>query len=254
MMMGKSRLRNVVTAVVILAIPIVAAVTLLPGTQPPDPVRIDLSSEPFPLAVGPSTLLVSVSAGGAPVVNATVEITGESGHSGMPLSASSSSGEDGEYRLALTVPRTGSWTFEVTATLPDQPDPVREQFDVYVYPIPQRSHASAMTYRSASERNALLQSQSSDELWIVIPQGTEAMMRAGQGDDIIPEEIRLWLDGQDVLVIRNDDIAHHNVGPFFVQAGETIRQEFSSPTVLQGACSINHGAEVNIIVERERNG
>jgi len=83
----------------------------------------------------------------------------------------------------------------------------------------------------------------------VIPMGTQALMRSGQGDDVIPEEIRLDLSGRHVLVIRNDDIADHVVGPFFVRSGEIIRQRFTSPAEFQGVCTIRHGAEVSIIVE-----
>jgi hypothetical protein len=244
------KLRLITLIVVMTIIAVAGGVVLLRQNQPPGSVEIRLSSDPFPLAVGPATLLVSlVNSDGTPVENASVEVTGQMEHTGMPLSGQTNSSQNGEYRLDMTISRMGSWRFDVTATLPDQPEPLQEQYEVFVYPIPMRNRSSRTTYRSASALNALLRARSDDELWIVIPQGTEAMMRMGDSEDIIPEEIRLKLGGQNVLVIRNDDIAHHNVGPFFVQAGETIRQEFSSPTILQGACSINHGAEVSIIVE-----
>jgi hypothetical protein len=69
------------------------------------------------------------------------------------------------------------------------------------------------------------------------------------GDDVIPADIRLNLSGQHVLVIRNDDIADHTVGPFFVRAGETIRQNFTQAAVFQGTCTIRHNADINIVVE-----
>jgi hypothetical protein len=99
------------------------------------------------------------------------------------------------------------------------------------------------------EVNTAVATNPEQELWIVIPQGTQQMMRTGQGADVIPPEIHLSLAGQNTLVIRNDDIADHTVGPFFVRAGETVRQQFTRAAEYLGKCTISHGAEVSIVVE-----
>jgi hypothetical protein len=250
-MWRKVRVRFLAAAVTILVLVIIIAAALFLQDQPLSTVQIRLSSEPFPLAVGPTTLLISLTNDdGAPVDNASIEVVGHMSHAGMlPLAGRTSASSNGQYRVSIPWTMMGSWTVDVTAELPGRSEVVQERFEVFAYPVPPANAGGQTTYRSVTEMNTLLASKSSDEFWIVIPQGTEAMMRMGQGDDVIPEEIRLKLDGQNVLVVRNDDIADHNVGPFFVRAGETIRQEFSSPAVLQGACSINHGAEVYIVVE-----
>lgn len=247
----KQRVLTYVALVIIAIAAVALGVSLVLQNQPAGAVKVELSSDPFPLAVGQNTLLIRLTNGdGSPVNDASIEVAALMHHGGsLPLRGQTSGGIDGEYRLPITWSMMGMWTLDVSAALPDQPDPLREQYELYIYPVPAANRSSQTTYRSASDNNALLAAVTEKEFWIVIPQGTEALMRTGQGDDIIPEEIRLKVGERSVLVIRNDDIAHHNVGPFFVRAGETIRQTFTSPGVLQGACSVNHRAVINIIVE-----
>jgi hypothetical protein len=104
------------------------------------------------------------------------------------------------------------------------------------------------TFRSASEINALV-SDPARELAIVIPQGTQALIRLGQAEDLIPTEIRLNVSGQNTLVIQNNDIVDHTIGPFLVRSGEVVRQKFTSPSVYQGVCSLNVAEAISIIVE-----
>ena len=143
----------------------------------------------------------------------------------------------------------GEWQVAVQATLADGQTVVQERFGLYVYPVPPRLVGGETDYRSASEIEAAISTNPQREYWIVIPQGTQAMIRTGQGEDIMPSEIHLSLTGQNVLYIRNDDIADHTVGPFFIRAGETIRQEFTRAAEFVGKCTILHGNEVSIVVD-----
>jgi len=59
--------------------------------------------------------------------------------------------------------------------------------------------------------------------------------------EFVPELINLSVSGQNTLVIRNDDYVANTVGPFYVGAGETLRQRFDAPGVFQGTCTINQG-------------
>ena len=88
-----------------------------------------------------------------------------------------------------------------------------------------------------------------NELRIIIPEGTGELIEAGQNPEIIPDEIRLKLGEQNILTIINNDSVNHAVGPFFIRAGEFVRQEFSSPGVYEGGCSIHQEQHVQIIVE-----
>jgi hypothetical protein len=217
--------------------------------QPSAGVQIALSSDPFPLTVGQTTLLVSVTdVDGTPVDGATVEVSGNMKMPGMlPQTGSTNIAVNGEYQVPIIWPMVGEWTIDVTATLPDRQ--VQERFDVFIYGVPAYNGGSRTTYRSVREVSADVSSNAEHEFWIVIPLGTQALIRSGMGDDVIPADIRLNLSGQHVLVIRNDDIADHTVGPFFVRAGETIRQNFTQTAVFQGTCTIRHNADINIVVE-----
>jgi plastocyanin len=80
----------------------------------------------------------------------------------------------------------------------------------------------------------------------VIPEGTGAANDAGQPVEIMPARLEVSV-GQ-VIEIVNEDDRGHLVGPFFVGAGETLRQRFSSPGTFIGACTINPDGEIAVIV------
>ena len=241
-------------AAVVILIAVVALVAVWRLTQsPPDStIQIQVSSHPFPLATGPGTLLVALTnADGAPVDDADVQVSANMMMPGMlPLTGRLEASHDGQYPVSLMWTMPGEWVVDVTAAVPGS-ESAHEQFNIYIYPvpIPPSDVGGEARYRSVSEVEAVESTNPEKEMWIVIPQGTLQMMRTGQGMDVIPYEIHLSLTGQNTLVIRNDDIADHTVGPFFVRAGETIRQQFTRAAEYVGKCTINHGAELSIIVE-----
>lgn len=147
----------------------------------------------------------------------------------------------------LTYSMMGAMAVDITATLTNG-ETVQEHYDVFVYPVVPANGNPRTTYVSASELAAIPYDESK-ELRITIPLGTRAGIIGGHGDDVIGEEIRLSVSGRNTLIIQNNDIADHSVGPFFVKAGETLRQEFRTPAEYQGSCSIRHGAAINIIVD-----
>jgi hypothetical protein len=213
--------------------------------------EIQLRSDPFPLTVGPTTLLIALqNTDGTPVDGAVVQVSGQMNHPAMlPIQSGPGAASGGEYRVPVIWPMAGQWTLDVTAELPDQKQTLREQFVVYIYPMTPYDNSRQSTYTSVSETNAAVSANPARELWIVIPQGTRQMLIVGDEHEIIPDEIRLQVSGRNVLVIRNDDLADHTIGPFFVRAGETIRQQFTQPAVFEGTCSISHSDEISIIVE-----
>jgi hypothetical protein len=52
----------------------------------------------------------------------------------------------------------------------------------------------------------------------------------------------------DVIEIRNDDDRGHLIGPFFVGAHETLRQEFSSPGEFIGDCTVHPSGQIVVVV------
>jgi plastocyanin len=89
------------------------------------------------------------------------------------------------------------------------------------------------------------------EYRIVIPEGTQARIEAGEDPAIIPSEIHLTLGKKDTLVIENRDVVGHQVSDFFIGAGQTLRQTFRSAGVYQGECTIHPDAQIQIIVEAQ---
>ncbi len=249
----RARLSFVWLAVVLVGVAaalvlLISALRVAPPVQAAAP-RLVLSSHPFPLSVGNNTLTVQlVGVDGTPVQAGAVRFDTSSPHPGsLPLSRPATAGGEGIYSAMLTYSMAGAWAIDVTADLPDG-ETLTEHFDVFVYPVPPANRSTRATFVSASEL-AAIPYDAAKELRITIPQGTQAGIVGGHGDDVIGDEIRLSVSGRNTLIIQNNDIANHKVGPFFVRAGETVRQEFRSPAEYQGACSIRHGAEVNIIVE-----
>jgi len=219
-------------------------------SRAPQTIQIQLSSSPFPLVVGPNILAVQVTdASGAPVENATVSVEATLAMGGqLPMHGTASQAVDGWYDIPITIPMKERWYVTVTAEIPGMSEPVTDWFTTWVFAIPQQSVSLRTTYQSeyglARER-----AEHPEQYWIVIPPGTAAQIREGHGDDIMPAEIRMSVGGVNTLVIQNNDIADHTIGPFFVRAGETLRQKFTTPQIYQGVCSTRHDGVFEIIVE-----
>lgn len=71
----------------------------------------------------------------------------------------------------------------------------------------------------------------------VIPAGTGARFDAGDVVDILPGEMVVKVG--EVLRIVNEDDRNHLIGPFFVGAGETLTQRFSTAGEFTGVCTVH---------------
>ncbi|MBK8134803.1 MAG: FixH family protein [Chloroflexi bacterium] len=236
-------------ALILLAGGIIVAAFILFRAQPVSAAQLALRSDPFPLAVGRTTLMLTLKDGsGSPISDAAITVTGENGHSGtLPVVGTAIVQQDGEYQFRLVWPSMGPWLVSVAATIPGSDEVIADQYKVYIYPISPNLGTLNSAFQSAKTTEELISANSSREMWVVIDQGTKAEL--SMGHDKIPLELRLNVHGQNTLVIRNDDIAAHSVGPFFVRPGETIRQEFTEPAEFVGFCSISRTGSINIIVE-----
>lgn len=210
-------------------------------------IHIELSSQPFPLIVGQNTLLVKLTRGGAPVDGARVSVEAERAMQGqMPLTAATNTSADGLYRIPIIWSAAERWIVNVSAALGEET--AADQFTVYVFSVPEENKGTRVIY-AGENAIAAERERHPEQFWIVIPQGTAAQIREGHGDDVMPSEINLRVDGQNTLVVQNNDLADHTIGPFFVRSGETLRQTYSQPQVYEGVCSVRHDAVVKIIVE-----
>lgn len=74
-----------------------------------------------------------------------------------------------------------------------------------------------------------------------IPPGTGERFDRGEEIEIIPAELEVNVG--EVLRIVNRDDRDHLIGPFFVGAGETLVQRFSSPGEFEGLCTVHPSGE-----------
>jgi plastocyanin len=80
----------------------------------------------------------------------------------------------------------------------------------------------------------------------LIPAGTGEAMDRGEQVEILPADLTVEV-GQ-VLEIVNEDDRGHLVGPFYVGAGETLRQQFTSPGTFQGICTVHPSGAFTLTV------
>lgn len=238
-------MRIIGTAFILIVVGAIAGVFFLaPKPVIASPIEIRLSSNPYPASIGPSTLVVSLTEqDGTPIDGADVRVSSQMSMGGMgdmaavPTTGRSSTNHDGLYGILVTWSMMGQWMTTVSATLPDGRT-AQDKFQVFVYTTPPRVRDVRTTYVSQDELDIARLANPAKELWIVIPLGAQAMIREGHAMDLVPSELHLSLSGQSTLIIRNDDVVEHNVGPFFVRPGETIRQTFYSTGEFKGTCSI----------------
>lgn len=84
-----------------------------------------------------------------------------------------------------------------------------------------------------------------DYLFTIPPGAGEARDR-GEPLEILPDELNVRMG--EVIVIVNEDDRGHLVGPFFVGAGETLRQRFSSPGTFIGECTVHPSGQITLEV------
>lgn len=213
---------------------------------------IQVTSDPFPLAVGQTKLHVLLDGLESDQYEQTqIRVSSHIEDGGaLTVDGFMVSQVEDSFEVSMTYPRMGRWTIDIAVYLPGQQTPRQERYPVYVYPVaPHMTTLPDRRFRSLSELDALTKANPSQEYWIIIPQGSEELTMHRTGEEIVPDEILLQVSGRNTLIIQNNDVADHNIGPFFVRAGETIRQEFTRPATYQGTCSIRHTDEITITVE-----
>ena len=80
----------------------------------------------------------------------------------------------------------------------------------------------------------------------LIPAGTGEQYDAGEFIEILPAELEVSVG--EVLRIVNEDERDHLVGPFFVGAGETLTQRFSTAGEFEGLCTVHPSGQFILTV------
>jgi hypothetical protein len=89
----------------------------------------------------------------------------------------------------------------------------------------------------------------SNEQVFEIPKGTWARRMAGDGVEILPDEIRLTLRLRDILVLKNSDDVPQMFGPTLMMPGQSFRLPFEMASEYQFACTAHASGQMTIIVE-----
>lgn len=222
-----------------------------PVEEPGRRVQIELLSTPYPMVIGPMELRVVLSdENGKRIDNAHVQIITQIQNYGSspPILDTARQNDNGEYYVTILWSIMGQATVTVRAELPDEKEVFEEVFPVFIFM--QRLDANGRTsYPSQRQIDLDISRNTDHEYWIFIPQGAAEIHSIG-GEDFAPDVIPLSLSGQHTLVIRNDDFADHAIGPFYIRAGETIRQQFTQEGIFEGLCSVNHWELVQIIIRQ----
>jgi plastocyanin len=79
-----------------------------------------------------------------------------------------------------------------------------------------------------------------------IPTGAGEAFDRGEPLEILPAELRVRVG--EIIEIVNEDDRGHLIGPFFVGAGEVLRQRFSSPGDFIGVCTVHPSGQLVLVV------
>lgn len=81
---------------------------------------------------------------------------------------------------------------------------------------------------------------------VEVAAGTADRIEAGEQVELLPPTLEVSVG--DRLEIVNDDDVTHQVGPYTVAPGQTLRQSFTSPGTLEGACTLHPSGAIRIVV------
>lgn len=82
-----------------------------------------------------------------------------------------------------------------------------------------------------------------------IPKGTWARRMAGDKVEILPDEIRLTLGLQDVLLLRNLDEVPQTFGPVLIMPGQSFRLPFEVASTYSFACTAHASGQMRVVVD-----
>lgn len=136
-------MKNLITLSATLIFTLLLAACGQQSAPTPTPLQVNLSvrAEPEPLAVGETTLIVTLhDAAGSPIDGATLQVHGDMDHEGMtPVDREASESANGEYRVPFEWTMGGGWLVTVTAQLPNNGGEIAETFDFFVEAVSSES-------------------------------------------------------------------------------------------------------------------
>lgn len=91
--------------------------------------------------------------------------------------------------------------------------------------------------------------RASREQPFIIPEGTWQRRMSGDPVDILPQQIRLTLGINDVLLLKNQDSVPQTFGPALLMPGQSFRLPFELASEYQFACTAHASGQMTIIVD-----
>jgi len=85
-----------------------------------------------------------------------------------------------------------------------------------------------------------------EEIRVEVATGTAERLAAGEPVELLPRTLEVQVG--DRLEIVNHDTVTHEVGPYVVAPGQTLRQTFTTAGVLEGACTLHPSGAIRIVV------
>jgi protein SCO1/2 len=82
---------------------------------------------------------------------------------------------------------------------------------------------------------------------LTIPKGTNARLESGRGSQVIPAKIELRVG--DLFILRNEDIAPHHVGGFYVRPGQSLSYRFNQAGTFDFLCTVHRDGHIKFEVE-----
>jgi plastocyanin len=85
-----------------------------------------------------------------------------------------------------------------------------------------------------------------DTVEVEVAPGTADRLAAGEDVDLLPRTLEVAV-GDRLEIVNRDDVTHE-VGPYTVAAGQTLRQTFTGVGTLEGACTLHPDGVITIVV------
>lgn len=90
-------------------------------------------------------------------------------------------------------------------------------------------------------------SHQGQEIVYAIPPGTSVRLAAGEAVEVLP--LTIALKQNDTLIIRNDDTAAVQIGPFPIAPGQRFIQRYTSTGTYDLVCSLHEGQRLQVVVK-----
>lgn len=202
-------------------------------TATPIEVEMNVHTEPEGLAVGNTTLVVTLkTTSGSPIDGATLQVHGDMDHEGMAsVDREVSESTGGEYRVPFEWTMGGGWIVTVTAHLPRNGGEVSKTFDFFVEAVSSESvinqGGGAISPEATAESSAEMLSEPPEIEIAYQPESNP--VKLGDGVVIITVTSGDNTPIADAAITVIGDMAHHGMRPIEGEGTYTDNGRYTVP-------------------------